>query len=144
MEMQEKYKAASKQQPPLAHWVLPRPGKRLLLLDLDKTLIFYHPSHGLMLRPHLAEFLASAIQHYSIYVFTASDSEYAHAIVNELNAGHGNCIEGVLSRHYCTCVRVERGKRKSVFVKDIRIVTGCHPQDILVVDDLAWSYCLNP
>lgn len=60
-------------------------GKRLLLLDLDKTLIFYENGRGLFLRPYLLELLNSAREDYTIYIFTAANYAYADLLVKDLN-----------------------------------------------------------
>lgn len=142
MSMQETYKKADKQQPPPADWVVAEQGKRVLLLDLDKTIIFYDAAKGFYVRPHLEAFFAAVEGLYSIYIFTAANQEYAKMIINELKRRVGDRIKGVLCRPSCTAIGI--GKGKTVMVKDIRIATSCSPKDILVVDDAPWSYCLNP
>ena len=143
MAMQEAYKQAEKQQPRKAEWVAPDEGKRLLLLDLDKTIIFYDTSKGFFVRPHLATFLATIKDLYSVYIFTAANKSYATAILNDLKRSYGDVFKGLLWRENCTGMKAQKGGKK-MLIKDIRIITGCSEKDILVVDDYPWTYCLNP
>ena len=100
--MQETYKQATKKQPRKADWVTPDEDKKILLLDLDKTIIFYDTSKGFFVRPHLATFLAAIKDLYSIYIFTAANKPYATCILKDLKRSYGDVFKGLLWRENCT------------------------------------------
>lgn len=97
---------------------LPTPNlnQKTLFLDLDETLI--HASldpnvrleHSFFLevgeqkveitfavRPHCVQFLREVAQHYEVYIFTASNQEYARAAMEFFNSQGAN-ITGYLAR----------------------------------------------
>ena len=143
MAMQETYKQATKKQPQKTQPVIPDEGKKILLLDLDKTIIFYDSSKGFFVRPHFATFLAAIEDLYSIYIFTAANKLYATSILGDLEKSYGKFWKGLLWRENCTGIKTHKGG-KQILIKDIKIITDCHAKDILVVDDYPWTYCLNP
>jgi TFIIF-interacting CTD phosphatase-like protein len=59
-----------------APWVKLEKNKKILLLDLDKTLIYFSHSTGLLLRPFLNYFLNEVKKLYSIYLFTSATKSY--------------------------------------------------------------------
>lgn len=140
---------------------LPTPnlGQKTLFLDLDETLIhtsidsavrFEHEMSVLIdgqpakvtsllmqvsfrLRPHCLEFLKTVSKHYEVFIFTASSQDYAEAAMNFLNA-HGHTIIGALSRE--SCLRTSFG----IYIKDIQRITNRQPHQMLLVDNLAYSF----
>ena len=75
--MQETYKQATKQKAEPTKTIILEQGKRVLLLDLDKTIIFYNSPKGFHERPHLGTFLEAIKDLYTIYIFTAANCQYA-------------------------------------------------------------------
>ena len=74
-------------------------------------------------------------KYYEIIVFTASQSNYANPIINYIDP------EGLISyRLYReNCIKVN-----DVFcVKDIRIIKNRNIEEMLLVDNIAFSYGLN-
>lgn len=84
----------------VAAWVKPEKNKKVLLLDLDKTLIYFSHPTGLLLRPFLNEFLNELKNHYSIYVFTSATKGYVKEIFEraKLQKAELSCIKGLLMR----------------------------------------------
>ena len=72
-------------------------------------------------------------QLYTIYVFTASSSAYANAIVNYLDPKR-QWMMGILSRG--NCMETKNG----FFIKDLRIVGNKQLKDMVIVDNLAHSF----
>jgi TFIIF-interacting CTD phosphatase-like protein len=60
----------------IAPWIKTYKNKKILLLDLDKTLIYYTPKTGLILRPLLNHFFRQLKGLYSIYIFTSATKNY--------------------------------------------------------------------
>jgi Dullard-like phosphatase family protein len=123
--------------------------KKILLLDLDETLVRVFtkkpdsPNYGqvnevtyttldglqtiyVIERPHLRELITQASQHYSIYIYTASLSEYAEAIVNQLEIS--KFILGIYSREHCKLVS-ENSYEKNIFS------FGFEESSLIFVDD---------
>ena len=61
-------------------------------------------------------------------VFTASQSSYAHTIINQIDPGN-KYFRLVLTREHC--VKAKNGS----LVKDLRIVEGVRLEDVLIVDN---------
>lgn len=70
---------------------------------------------------------------YTIYVYTASSSAYANAIVSFLDPKR-QWILGILSRG--NCMETKNG----FFIKDLRIIGNKLVKDMLIVDNLAHSF----
>ncbi|CAD8175522.1 unnamed protein product [Paramecium octaurelia] len=128
------------------------PKTKTLLLDLDETLIHscsardqYQTSilavndQGeqariyLNIRPFCLWFLQQMSLLYTIYVFTASSSVYASAIVRYLDP-KGQWISGILSRQ--NCLETKQG----FYIKDLRIISNKQIKNMLIVDNLAHSF----
>lgn len=125
----------------------------LLALDLDETLVHSLPSDAkefdrkisyitergvqqttkLNIRPHLHAFLVRSNRLYDMVVFTASDQQYADAVV-ELIDPKRQFFKKVFTRIHC--VSTDNGYR----VKDLRAITGDHTHDVLLVDNSAQCF----
>ncbi|CAD8114750.1 unnamed protein product [Paramecium primaurelia] len=125
---------------------------KTLLLDLDETLIHScslreNPQVTVTafgdygeeakihfnIRPFCTWFLQQMNQLYTIYVYTASSSAYANAIVNYLDPKR-QWIMGIMSRG--NCMETKNG----FFIKDLRIVGNKQLKDMVIVDNLAHSF----
>ncbi|CAD8209416.1 unnamed protein product [Paramecium octaurelia] len=125
---------------------------KTLLLDLDETLIHScslreNPQVTVTafgdygeeakihfnIRPFCTWFLQQMNQLYTIYVYTASSSAYANAIVNYLDPKR-QWIMGILSRG--NCMETKNG----FFIKDLRIIGNKQLKDMVIVDNLAHSF----
>lgn len=138
---------------------LPTPdsGRKTLFLDLDETLM--HASldpavkfeHRLLLsagpqtegkkfmeitfavRPYCLEFLKSVGRYYEIYIYTASNQEYAEAALGFFNE-RGASIAGYLARE--ACLRTSLG----IYIKDLMRIGNRSAKQMLLVDNLAHSF----
>lgn len=139
----------------------PRQSSRpLLVLDLDETLMrtvskddkpvdssCYHQtkiytesgSHmtaKVLLRPHLEEFLSSVSAHYDVVVYTASEREYAHAIVRLIDPNR-KYIKQIFHREHCVVTK------KGYITKDLRIIAGDSLQKVVLVDNSAHCFAIQ-
>ena len=133
--------------------------KKLLILDLDETLIhvdfdyilkdkidnydkiLYFDSEDeenidipLIIRPGLYEFLDYASKEFELIVFTASEKEYADAIINYIEKDKKYFKMRLYRNH---CIYIEPG----LYIKDLRIFSGYKKmEDIIIVDNSLFSF----
>ena len=136
-----------------------RTKRNVLALDLDETLIHccnfdkekeaqsfqfavtYKSEKGstvtakINLRPHLHEFLKSVSRHFDIVVYTASDKDYATAVVNFIDPSR-KYIKDVF--HRSSCFRTKKG----YVVKDLRAILPNDLDRIVLVDNS--TQCFAP
>lgn len=136
-----------------------RSKKIILALDLDETLVHccnfdseeqqlqchhvvnYVSEKGfpiaakINVRPHLTEFLQKTSQLFDLVVFTASEKEYAAAVVDLIDPSR-KYIKEILSRKHC--VKTEKG----FTVKDLRTIIENDLENVLLVDNSA--HCFAP
>ncbi|KAL4434562.1 hypothetical protein ABPG74_007346 [Tetrahymena malaccensis] len=72
-------------------------------------------------------------QFWDIYIFTASSSTYAEAIINFIDPSR-KYINGILNRS--NCMETKNG----FFIKDLRIVSGSDLRYTILVDNLSHSF----
>lgn len=87
-----------------------------------------------LVRPGLAEFLRQTSALYELVLYTASIPKYANPIIDRIDAE--NVIAHRLFRQHCEIA-------KGCFVKDLSRL-GRSLRDIVIVDNTAWSYSLQP
>jgi Dullard-like phosphatase family protein len=131
--------------------------KKLLLLDLDETLVHSEnfaentpydfiidfmdeeggslDSIGVYFRPYLTEFLEKLSEHYTIGVFTASTQEYADAVVGQIDPEE-KLVSLKLYRQHCTSVN-------DYYVKDLSMFTNVPRKDMLMLDNFIYSFALD-
>lgn len=119
-------------------------NKKTLVLDLDETLVhsafkpFYfksniilnvyvdranHPVHVLK-RPYVDTFLERMAKHYELVVFTASISQYANPLLDQLDKAH--LITHRLFREHCV-------HANGLYIKDLKRL-GRNLKDMIIVD----------
>ena len=135
-----------------------RNKKLVLALDLDETLIHccnfdpieqqqcqylisYRSDKGvpiavkINIRPFVLEFLIDVSKYYDIVIYTASEKEYANAVVNILDPNR-KFISEIFHREHC--FRTKRG----YVVKDLRVILPQELDKIVLVDNS--SQCFAP
>ena len=133
---------------------VPKYHKKVLVLDLDETLVHSYeqnPPNGthtvdlllygkhkktiyVKLRPFVREFLTLASEMFELCIFTASHSTYANPIVDLLDP-MGKIFK---ARYYSnSCTQVDK-----YLVKDLRII-GCDLKDIIIVDNTVLCFGLQ-
>ena len=136
-----------------------KPDKKLLILDLDETLIhvdfdyilkdkidkydkiLYFDSEDeknidipLIIRPCLYEFLDYASKEFDLIIFTASEKEYADAIIDYIERNKKYFKMRLYRNH---CIYLEPG----LYIKDLRIFTEHkNMEDIIIVDNSLYSF----
>jgi len=120
---------------------------KLLILDLDETLVFAsetrlaYPEDFLVgkylvyKRPGLDRFIELALEHFKVAVWTASGSDYADAVIRQ-TFRDPNRLEFAWSRNRCTW-KSDPELRAGYWIKDLKKVVrrGHSLNGILVVDD---------
>ncbi|KAI9467830.1 HAD-like domain-containing protein [Coemansia mojavensis] len=131
----------------------PRPGRKLLVLDLDYTLLDCNPGSGDMVnmaRPGLDQFLTAAYRHYDLIVWSQTSwmvLESKMTILGMLT--HPNYrIVSALNSSMMISVRSQRGgKVVSHHVKALEIIWSWFSQynykNTVHVDDLDRNFVLN-
>ncbi len=133
----------------------PRPGKRLLVLDLDYTLFDCKspaPNVAMLGRPGLHEFLASAYQHYDIVIWSQTTWRWLEAKITALAmlSAPNYKITFVLDRTSMFPVTSVRGsKERRHEVKALELIWRKYPErwdktNTVHVDDLRRNFVLNP
>jgi TFIIF-interacting CTD phosphatase-like protein len=132
------------------------PSTKLLVLDLDETLIhasdrplaidpdFYVGPYAIHRRPGVDDFLSACLERFErVGVWTASSLAYALPVLSQL--GDPRRLAFVWGRERCT-YRIDQETREGEWLKDIRKLRRCgfEKRSIIVVDDtpakLARSY----
>lgn len=135
-------------------WVGKRifPGRKLLVLDLDETLVHSTPMPqdgeyrltiqsgdasmeiGVKFRPFVREFLQKASQIYEVVVFTSALADYANAVIDLLDGQR--TVHHRFYRQHCTVVN-------GGVCKDLKLFTGVDLKDILICDNLVTNFRLQ-
>ncbi|KAJ3073660.1 hypothetical protein HDU98_001002 [Podochytrium sp. JEL0797] len=128
-------------------------GKKLLILDLDETLVHsafkpvanadfiipidiegqFHNVYVLK-RPNVDSFLENLGTHFEVAVFTASMSNYANPVLDLLD--RKKVIKHRLFREHCTFT-------EGSFVKDLTLL-GRPIEDCIIVDNSPVAYAFQP
>ena len=130
--------------------------KFTLLLDMDETLIHseeyrqgapYDMSIELMaptgraerigvyIRPYCLEFLRRMSQKFELGIFTAGKQQYADKIIEKLDPNHV-LLPIRLYRHNCS-------NANGNFIKDFRVIANRRREDIMLVDNLIYSFAAD-
>ena len=128
--------------------------RKTLVLDLDETLIHsafepFRPKDDIKLRmkikneeydihilkrPYLDKFLSIVTQKYEVVIFTASISDYANPLLDQLDPYKK--ISHRLFREHCT--KTDNG----LFIKDLNKL-GRNLKDVIIIDNNPVSYTYN-
>jgi len=127
--------------------------KKTIIFDLDETLVHCNENPdmpcdivlkinfgngldleaGINLRPYLRECLKELSQYYELMVFTASHESYANGVVDYIDPNH-EFIQHRLSREQCFLTT------DGLFIKDLRVIGNRNLEEILLVDNAAYSF----
>lgn len=130
--------------------------KKTLVFDLDETLVHCNEhvevrsdiviavkfgngtciDAGINIRPFARECLEELAKYYEIMVFTASNENYAQSVVDFLDPKH-EIIQYFLSREQCILTK------DGLFIKDLRVIGNRNIEDIILVDNAAYSFALQ-
>ena len=127
--------------------------KKSLILDLDETLVHssFYPFERvsdltlpitvdnqkrivyILRRPYVIEFMKEMSSYYEIIIYTASISDYASKLLDELDK-----YKVVSKRYYRNnCIY-----NKGIYIKDLRII-GKPFKDLIIIDNNPISYLFN-
>jgi ubiquitin-like domain-containing CTD phosphatase 1 len=128
-----------------------RPGKKLLVLDVDYTL-FDHKSTaetvGVLSRPHLHEFLSGVYEHYDIAIWSATNMKWVEVKMKELGVLTNANYKVVFMLCSLATITVHLPEKGFVDVKPLAVIWGKFPQytstNTLMVDDLRRNFLMNP
>lgn len=121
--------------------------KKLLILDLDETLIygteeplnrasdFVVVPYSIYKRPYLEEFITYCLANFRVTVWSSSDLEYAAEVANRIFPDPGR-LEFVWARDRCTR-GYDNETGEMYWIKDLKKVKrqGYFLEEVLVVDD---------
>ena len=127
----------------------PKTKKNLLVLDIDRTLVYSTfeafgmgpsgkrtQSFSVSKRPYVINLLEKLKKLYEIVLFTSGVEEYANAIRRCLDP-NGNRIMKVLSRSSCFLMN------EQYYVKDLRIFGDRDIKNVVIVDDSVFSFAFQ-
>ncbi|KAI0230348.1 Ubiquitin-like domain-containing CTD phosphatase 1 [Lamellibrachia satsuma] len=130
----------------------PRPGKKLLVLDIDYTL-FDHRSAAEtgveLMRPFLHEFLASAYEDYDIAIWSATSMKWIKAKMEELGVMANENYKLCFMIDSLAMITVDTGPKYGVIeVKPLGVIWGkfeqYNSQNTIMFDDLRRNFLMNP
>uniref|UniRef100_A0A1B6HKL0 Ubiquitin-like domain-containing CTD phosphatase 1 n=1 Tax=Homalodisca liturata TaxID=320908 RepID=A0A1B6HKL0_9HEMI len=129
----------------------PRPGKKLLVLDIDYTL-FDHRSVAEtgyeLMRPYLHEFLTSAYKDYDIAIWSATSMKWIERKMELLGVSNNNAYKIIFYLDYLAMISVHTPKYGVVQVKPLGVIWGKFPQytpaNTIMFDDIRRNFLMNP
>lgn len=132
---------------------LPRPGKKLLVLDIDYTL-FDHKSVGQsgqeLMRPYLHEFLTLAYRHYDIVIWSATSMRFITAKMQELRVASNPNYKITFYLDSKAMIQVYSHKYNYLInVKPLAVIWGKFPhyytpKNTIMFDDVRRNFTMNP
>lgn len=128
---------------------------KTLLLDMDETLIHseeYKPGEkydyviqipncsikdkiGVFVRPNCLKFLKQLKSNFELVIFTAARQDYADEVLNVLDPNN-ELFTARLYRQNCCVIA-------GTYVKDFRVIKNRDPRDVILVDNLIYSFAAN-
>lgn len=129
----------------------PRPGKKLLVLDIDYTL-FDHKSVAEraeeLKRPFLHEFLTSAYEEYDIVIWSATTMKWIEIKMKELGVTSHLNYKITFMLDYMAMISVHTPKYGVVEVKPLGVIWGKFDQwnakNTIMFDDVRRNFLMNP
>jgi len=130
----------------------PRPGKKLLVLDIDYTL-FDHRSAAEtgneLMRPFLHEFLTSAYNDYDIVIWSATSMKWIEEKMKLLGVSTHPNYKIFAYFDYLAMISVHMPKHGLLNVKPLAVIWGkfnefFHCKNTIMFDDIRRNFLLNP
>nr|CAD7397366.1 unnamed protein product [Timema poppensis] len=129
----------------------PRPGKKLLVLDIDYTL-FDHRSTAEtgyeLMRPFLHEFLTSAYQEYDIVIWSATSMKWIEEKMKLLGVATHNDYKVIFYLDSSAMISIHTPKYGVVQVKPLGVIWGKFDQytsrNTIMFDDIRRNFLMNP
>ncbi|XP_067009192.2 ubiquitin-like domain-containing CTD phosphatase 1 [Anabrus simplex] len=129
----------------------PRPGKKLLVLDIDYTL-FDHRSAAEtgyeLMRPYLHEFLTSAYKDYDIVIWSATSMKWIEEKMKLLGVSSHSDYKVAFYLDSLAMISVHTPKYGVVQVKPLGVIWGKFTQysskNTIMFDDIRRNFLMNP
>nr|CAG4643380.1 EOG090X0A5K [Ilyocryptus agilis] len=130
----------------------PRPGKKLLVLDIDYTL-FDHRSAAEtgneLMRPFLHEFLSSAYEDYDIMIWSATNMKWIEEKMKLLGVSSNSSYKILGYLDYLAMISVHVPKYGLLDVKPLAVIWGKLPalynsKNTIMFDDIRRNFLMNP
>lgn len=130
----------------------PRPGKKLLVLDIDYTL-FDHRSvaecGAELMRPYLHEFLTSAYQDYDIVIWSATNMKWIEEKMKVLGCDSNPEYKLTFYLDSRAMISIHSQKYGVIEVKPLGVIWGKFPDNYtksntIMFDDLRRNFLMNP
>lgn len=129
----------------------PRPGKRLLVLDIDYT-VFDHRSTGQsieeLMRPFLHEFLTSAYEDYDIAFWSATNMKWIDAKLWELGVTRHAHYKICFLLDAAAMISLQTTKFGMVEIKPLALIWAklpiYRPENTIMFDDIRRNFLMNP
>lgn len=130
----------------------PRPGKKLLVLDIDYTLFDHRSSaeSGVeLMRPYLHEFLTSAYEHYDIAIWSATSMKWIIEKMKLLGVHSNSSYKIVFYLDYNAMISIHHASRGVVDVKPLSVIWQKFPElysssNTIMFDDIRRNFLMNP
>nr|CAG4644979.1 EOG090X0A5K [Leptodora kindtii] len=129
----------------------PRPGKKLLVLDIDYTLFDHRSSAETgneLMRPFLHEFLTAAYENYDIVIWSATSMKWIEEKMKLLGVATNPNYKIAFYLDYLAMVSVHVPKHGLLDVKPLAVIWGKFPdvytsKNTIMFDDIRRNFLLN-
>ncbi|CAN7990733.1 unnamed protein product [Ixodes hexagonus] len=127
----------------------PRPGKRLLVLDIDYT-IFGNTGQSIeeLMRPFLHEFLTSAYEDYDIAFWSATNMKWIDAKLWELGVTRHAQYKICFLLDSAAMISLHTSKFGMVDIKPLALIwaklPSYRPENTIMFDDIRRNFLMNP
>ncbi|XP_005181423.1 ubiquitin-like domain-containing CTD phosphatase 1 [Musca domestica] len=129
----------------------PRPGKHLLVLDIDYTLFDHRSSAesgSELMRPYLHEFLTCAYEHYDIVIWSATGMRWIEEKMKLLGVSNHPSYKIMFYLDSHAMISVHTPDRGVIDVKPLGVIWGLYPQysaaNTIMFDDIRRNFLMNP
>lgn len=130
----------------------PRPGKKLLVLDVDYTLMDHRSTVERaeeLMRPHLHHFLTTAYEHYDIIIWSATSMRWIELKMKELGVANHPNFKITCYLDHAAMITVSSPKYGVYDAKPLAVIWGKFPDvytesNTLMLDDLGRNFIMNP
>nr|CAG4647251.1 EOG090X0A5K [Megafenestra aurita]SVE92537.1 EOG090X0A5K [Megafenestra aurita] len=130
----------------------PRPGKKLLVLDIDYTLFDHRSaaeSGNELMRPFLHEFLTSAYHDYDIMIWSATNMKWIEEKMKLLGVSTNQSYKICAYLDYLAMISVHVPKHGLLDVKPLAVIWGkfsgvYSSKNTIMFDDIRRNFLLNP
>jgi ubiquitin-like domain-containing CTD phosphatase 1 len=130
----------------------PRPGKKLLVLDIDYTLFDHRSSAETgaeLMRPYLHEFLTSAYEHYDIVIWSATSMKWIIEKMKLLRVHTNENFKMTFYLDYNAMISIHHPSKGVVNVKPLKVIWQKFPEfysskNTIMFDDIRRNFLMNP